>query len=85
MPLPPSEEQMKLWFSLIEYDPDYVVLKKMQYQNGRIQTTTGLFTRTFEHDNVIHFSQIPWLNFTSLSHARVTLFLIAVLKFHLAR
>jgi hypothetical protein len=27
MPLPPSEEQMKLWFSLIEYDPDYVVLK----------------------------------------------------------
>jgi hypothetical protein len=42
LPLPPSEEQMKLWFSLIEYDPDYVVLKKCNNRNGRIQTTTGL-------------------------------------------
>jgi len=36
----------------------------------RIQNTTGLFTREFNEDNVIHFSAIPWLNFTSLSHAR---------------
>jgi chloramphenicol O-acetyltransferase type A len=35
----------------------------------RIQTTTG-YLRTFEDDNVIHFSAIPWLDFTSLSHAR---------------
>jgi hypothetical protein len=40
MPLPPSEEQV-LWFSLIEYDPDYAVLKKMQQQKKN-QTTTGL-------------------------------------------
>jgi chloramphenicol O-acetyltransferase type A len=36
----------------------------------RIQSTNGIFTRTFEDDNLIHFSAIPWLNFTSLSHAR---------------
>lgn len=58
-------------FSLIEYNADFEIFSantSMEIQ--RIQTTTGLFTRTFEDDNVIHFSAIPWLNFTSLSHAR---------------
>jgi chloramphenicol O-acetyltransferase type A len=58
-------------FSLIEYNPDYLVFEQnTTTEAARIQTTTGLFTRKFEHDNVIHFSAIPWLNFTSLSHAR---------------
>jgi chloramphenicol O-acetyltransferase type A len=58
-------------FSLIEYDPDYAIFEKnVTTETERIQTTTGLFTRTFEQDNLIHFSAIPWLNFTSLSHAR---------------
>lgn len=58
-------------FSLIEYDPNYVVFEKNATQEiARIQTTTGLFTRTFEYHNLIHFSAVPWLNFTSLSHAR---------------
>jgi chloramphenicol O-acetyltransferase type A len=58
-------------FSLIQYDPDFDVFKKIALQEiERIQSTTGIFTRTFENDNLIHFSAIPWLNFTSLSHAR---------------
>jgi chloramphenicol O-acetyltransferase type A len=58
-------------FSLIQYDPDFTIFKEKALEEiARIQTTTGLFTRTFENDNVIHFSAIPWLNFTSLSHAR---------------
>jgi chloramphenicol O-acetyltransferase type A len=58
-------------FSLIEYNADFTVFKKTAITEiERIQNTTGLFTRTFENDNVIHFSAIPWLNFTSLSHAR---------------
>lgn len=58
-------------FSLIEYNADFTVFEKTaQTEIERIQNTTGLFTRTFEDDNVIHFSAIPWLNFTSLSHAR---------------
>jgi chloramphenicol O-acetyltransferase type A len=36
----------------------------------RVKRTHGLFTRKFEVDNLIHFSAIPWIEFTSLSHAR---------------
>ena len=58
-------------FSLIEYNADFAVFKTTSATEiARIQTTTGLFTRTFEEDNVIHFSAIPWLDFSSLSHAR---------------
>ncbi len=35
----------------------------------RIQVTPGLFTREFPA-NIIHFSAIPWINFTSLTHSR---------------
>ncbi|MDR6764098.1 chloramphenicol O-acetyltransferase type A [Flavobacterium sp. 2755] len=58
-------------FSLIEYSPDFKIFEKNALAEiERIQNTTGLFTRSFDDDNVIHFSAIPWLNFTSLSHAR---------------
>jgi len=58
-------------FSLIEYHPDFDIFKENALAEiERIQDTSGLFTRSFEDDNLIHFSAIPWLNFTSLSHAR---------------
>ncbi|PIF31943.1 chloramphenicol O-acetyltransferase type A [Flavobacterium sp. 9] len=58
-------------FSLIEYNPDFRIFEQNALAEiERIQNTTGLFTRSFDDDNVIHFSAIPWLNFTSLSHAR---------------
>jgi chloramphenicol O-acetyltransferase type A len=58
-------------FSLIEYNSNFAVFKGITATEiDRIQTTSGLFTRTFDDDNVIHFSAIPWLDFTSLSHAR---------------
>ncbi|TDD78114.1 chloramphenicol acetyltransferase [Flavobacterium caseinilyticum] len=58
-------------FSLIEYNSDFSVFAtNTSKEIERIQTTTGLFTRSFDDDNVIHFSAIPWLDFTSLSHAR---------------
>lgn len=58
-------------FSLIEYHPDYAIFEQIaKTEIERIQTTTGLLTREFKEDNLIHFSAIPWLNFTSLSHAR---------------
>lgn len=58
-------------FSLIEYNTDYKIFEENALAEiERIQNTTGLFTRSFDDDNVIHFSAIPWLNFTSLSHAR---------------
>jgi len=58
-------------FSLMEYDADFQVFSKNALMEiERIQKTPGLFTRSFEEDNLIHFSAVPWLNFTSLSHAR---------------
>ena len=58
-------------FSLIEYNPDLAVFSEIATKEiERVQNTPGLFTRTFETDNVIHFSAIPWIDFTSLSHAR---------------
>jgi len=58
-------------FSLIEYNSDFEVFKRNALAEiERVRNTTGLFTRSFDDDNVIHFSAIPWLNFTSLSHAR---------------
>ncbi|PXY40047.1 chloramphenicol acetyltransferase [Flavobacterium cheongpyeongense] len=58
-------------FSLMEYNPVFRIFEKNAYAEiDRIQNTTGLFTRSFDDDNLIHFSAIPWLNFTSLSHAR---------------
>ena len=41
----------------------------VQAEIERMQTTTGVFTREYP-DNLIHFSALPWINFTSLSHAR---------------
>jgi chloramphenicol O-acetyltransferase type A len=58
-------------FSLIEYSPDFDVFTANTFQEiERIQNTPGLFTREFPNDNLIHFSAVPWINFSSLSHAR---------------
>ena len=58
-------------FSLTEFHPDFTVFEKNALEEiERIQNTTGLFTRSFDSDNLIHFSALPWLDFTSLSHAR---------------
>jgi len=58
-------------FSLMQYHSDYSIFEQTAMAEiERIQNTTGLFTREFKEDNLIHFSAIPWINFTSLSHAR---------------
>jgi chloramphenicol O-acetyltransferase type A len=58
-------------FSLVEFHTDFAVFEKIALTEiERVKNTTGLFTREFDTDNLIHFSAIPWLNFTSLSHAR---------------
>ncbi len=63
-------EDKTFGFSLIEYSNninDFAEITKTEI--ARIQTTTRLFTRDFQ-ENLIHFSALPWLNFTSFSHAR---------------
>lgn len=64
-------EDKTFGFSLIEYARDFEVFAGNTNQEiERIQNTTGLFTREFKEVNVIHFSAVPWINFSSLSHAR---------------
>lgn len=63
-------EDKTFGFSLIEYSNninDFAEITKKEID--RIQTTTGIFTRDFQ-ENLIHFSALPWINFTSFSHAR---------------
>ncbi len=63
-------EDKTFGFSLIEFDNDLsVFFEIVQKEIARIQTTSGLFTREFS-ENLIHFSALPWVNFTSFSHAR---------------
>jgi chloramphenicol O-acetyltransferase type A len=58
-------------FSWIEFDSDYTIFEQnARTEIQRIQNTTGLLTKDSYSENSIHFSAIPWLNFTSLSHAR---------------
>jgi chloramphenicol O-acetyltransferase type A len=64
-------EDTTFGFSFIEFAPDLTVFAQNTAKEiERIQNTTGLFTREFNDPNLIHFSTLPWVNFTSVSHAR---------------
>ncbi len=63
-------EDKTFGFSLMEYDEnihEFAEITKKEI--ARIQNTTGLLTREYP-ENLIHFSSVPWVNFTSYSHAR---------------
>ncbi len=63
-------EDKTFGFSLIEYNEDITVFSEITKKEiNRIQNTTGLLTRDYP-ENLIHFSALPWINFTSFSHAR---------------
>lgn len=64
-------EDKTFGFSLIEFDSDLQKFtQNVEIEVARIQTTSGLLTREFTEANLIHFSAIPWVDFTSMSHAR---------------
>lgn len=57
-------------FSYMDYHPDFasfVVSAKITMEE--VRNSTGLIPAV-SGENVIHYSSIPWINFTSLSHAR---------------
>jgi chloramphenicol O-acetyltransferase type A len=59
-------------FSLVEYFPELTEFnEKAMIEIERVRNTGGLITRDFSGEfNLIHFSSIPWINFTSVSHSR---------------
>lgn len=57
-------------FSFMKFNADLTEFNKTALAEiERIQLTSGLFTREFP-ENLIHFSAIPWVNFTGLTHSR---------------
>ncbi|WP_333875431.1 chloramphenicol acetyltransferase [Flavobacterium sp.] len=63
-------EDKTFGFSLMEYSKDFIEFAEITRKEiERIQNTTGLLTREFDL-NLIHFSAVPWIDFTSYSHAR---------------
>ena len=63
-------EDKTFGFSFIKFHSDiHEFAKTTQTEIERIQVTPGLFTREFP-ENIIHFSAVPWINFTGLTHSR---------------
>ncbi|WP_044213102.1 chloramphenicol acetyltransferase [Flammeovirga sp. OC4] len=57
-------------FSYIDYDKEEELFyEKAKVKIDEVKNSTSLFSGD-AGDDVIHFSAIPWINFTSLSHAR---------------
>lgn len=58
-------------FSYMKFDKDLQLFQSIVLDEiNRIQQTTGLFTKLDFPENLIHFSALPWVNFSALSHAR---------------
>lgn len=63
-------EDKTFGFSYIEFNNDLnVFAQNTKTEIARIQNTTGLLTTEYP-ENLIHFSAMPWIDFTSFSHAR---------------
>ena len=63
-------EDKTFGFSFMKFHSDIREFAKIaQTEIERIQITPGLFTREFP-ENIIHFSAVPWINFTGLTHSR---------------
>jgi chloramphenicol O-acetyltransferase type A len=57
-------------FAYFDYHSDYQIFKaEAQKEIKRVQNTTGLVAAG-AGQNVIHYSSLPWIQFTSVSHAR---------------
>jgi chloramphenicol O-acetyltransferase type A len=64
-------EDKTFGFSFMKYNSEFNLFQEIvKDEIMRVQTTSGLFTRNDFKENLIHFSAIPWVNFTALSHAR---------------
>ncbi len=59
-------------FSFIKYDSDFNVFNKsLKKEIEDVQNSEGLrFNKETERKDVIHYSSIPWISFTGLTHAR---------------
>ncbi len=65
-----NRENGTFGFSYIDYEENFSAFEiKAKIEIERVRNGTGL-QPAVSGENVIHYSSIPWINFTSLSHAR---------------
>jgi chloramphenicol O-acetyltransferase type A len=64
-------EDKTFGFSFIEYDKEFTHFSKnVDVEISRVKDTAGLFTSELTgRPDVIHFSALPWVSFTSIDHA----------------
>jgi chloramphenicol O-acetyltransferase type A len=63
-------EDKTFGFSEIEYHENLnTFIENYNTEATRVKNTPGLFTRAY-NENIVHFSALPWINFTSISHSR---------------
>lgn len=57
-------------FAYMDYENDFTAFaSKAEKEIERVQQATGLVPAV-SGENVIHYSSLPWVNFTGLAHAR---------------
>lgn len=57
-------------FAYMDYDEDESVFYEKALEEIKAVRASGSLLPAVSGENVIHFSAIPWLSFTSISHAR---------------
>ncbi len=67
-------------FAYMDYHTDFEKFyQDAQKEIDRVQNSSGLIPAT-SGENIIHYSSIPWLDFTSFSHARAFSFCDSIPK-----
>lgn len=57
-------------FSYIKYDEDFTRFNELtKAEIERVKNTTGLFTFHNTDNSIIHFSALPWVNFSAISQS----------------
>jgi chloramphenicol O-acetyltransferase type A len=65
-----NRENGTFGFSYLDYFEDFIEFEKSaKIEIEKVRNSTGLIPAG-SGENVVHFSSIPWIDFTSLSHAR---------------
>ncbi|MEM8599536.1 MAG: chloramphenicol acetyltransferase [Bacteroidota bacterium] len=64
-----GEEQLA--FTYMQYDPAFAVfLERAEQARERAEANPGAIDARTGQTDVLHFSVLPWISFTSISHAR---------------
>lgn len=69
-----GREDFTFGFSFMEFDPDFSVFhSRAVTEINRVRSMQGLcIGEGAEREDVIHFSSLPWINFSHLSHATMS-------------